>query len=341
MRLQHAAVDGVLDLEEVRAALRSGPTDWKTAYGFNVIQGHNEWEISPLFWLTPEISAEAFHEVWAALAALTERAWLDDEVREVGRAVRSIPRSMHDHTVWALGAPADKATTRLLVPTLQRLALAAAKVSDSPPTLNDESTSVVVDGRTYEVTRLQVNAPRLYGGSPLMPHGRRAQYWSPRQFTLQGCAVETKALPLWKYARKDPLMSALLRSCVDTPEGADAMILKACEARKVPRPPMRHRRRARASSFRDEPMKFDDYLAAEQPFPDLDESLTPGKPINLAGLYHLLVLELGATDEAEFKRVFGEFVTPDGRPRIILVPSSKRHWKSKAQHLVDAARIGR
>lgn len=324
-----------------RGALLDGLNDTSAAVhlpAYNVLDGNEQYALSPLYWLAPEISIQAWNDNWVAMFDLIATP----EENETA-AIREYFRSSEDFfTVrsrkWLLGEARDHKHARLL-PTLQMLALQAVRIADAPVVMREQELSVTVSGRSYGLKGDNMLVPRLWGGPLIMPHSRTHQYLTRADFDVEsspliGGGVQVLE-PLFTQCPEIPAMLHAIRA---RRLPVSATIRKAL---MQPPPLVALQRYLMRGTVEPENRILTelDQMALDQAMPDLELDLLPGAYFNVSGLYHLLALDMRIISKPKFIKMFGEPALPGNEPRVELVSGRKRYikWKERIEKLLADA----
>lgn len=330
-KLRLLADSGELDPAKLQSAVESPPEMVARLPGFNVISGDAIFDISPLFWMTPETSLEAFRLNWDALTDLVaqpeagESAKIRAHLREGNfRTVRSRP--------WLMGATREHKRAKLL-PVLQMLLLQAFRVAEQPPTMDDDGTQVTIDGREFSVKLHEVQISRAWGGPLRMPHNRAHQFLRPGDMNLPATAVISNAChALAQLGAKHHSLPAMLLSAYHLDEDIDGFVLRALLANRAYDTVLQHMDSRIPPD--DVPLTPLQLLIAQQPAIDLTTVLKPGTELNVTSLYGLLVEEERVMTKAKFTKTFGQPTDGDD-PRVIPVTRLTKYARWR-QRVLDA-----
>jgi hypothetical protein len=338
-KLRRLIDSGQLD----EAALRSDLADpassaWLPEY--NVIEAHNSFRLSPLYWLAPDVTPQAFADNWSAL---TEAVNLPEA--EENAFMREYLRHTEFQTVrsrlWLLG-PTTEHKFAQLIPVLQQLVLQAARFSESPPQFDVQRAEVTVEGRLYSVHGDTVLTPRAYGGGLVREHHRSHQWRHPSEFRfpkrpVTGGGVRVLA-PLFQ---EDPELPAILHSVWDgwrVPRQAVEAALDRPDPAAVERFLWCHT----PTNPIEVALTPLERLAMDQPPFDLEAAFQCGAEVNLTALYALLVLETRSCSPTHFRKVFGP-PSAGSQPRVERVTRSGKYlrWKEKVSGILADAPLCR
>ena len=324
------------------AYLAERPTKPVDLPGYSLFEAHRTYEVTPLFWLTPELPAKDFVAAWTALADLAaQRPGPNDNER-----MCEILRKSTFHVVrarqWLMGHRTEHRQARL-VPVLQALIMAVNRAADQPVLLGREEARAKVDGKDYWLFESRLSLPKIWGPPAAVPHYRAADFRLPEDFQVAPLKVFSHAASAFeKFGITDPTLWGLLRSIPDLDLSIDQVVDEELAGQRKLRA---MRRFVREKS----PMRFEHLgldlereevkVAATQPLPDPATAFLRGTHLNMAGLYRMLVLEGPRMRHSEFTARFGSPLKPDGSPRVVKVSSSPLYerYRERFLHIIDSA----
>ena len=304
---------------------------------YNVLTGHQRFQVSPLFWLTPEMPRTEFERAWGALADLLCRPappTSSDQEAET-EALREVLRSTGFRVArarrWLMG-PAKEHPKAKILPVMQMLLLATCRIGDQPLEVAEDKITAVIDGKTYWVGLQDAGIPRVWGSPLVYPHGRGPTYLRGDAFDVPPMRVYSRgAAALLAQGIDDPNLLAALHAVATLGLSIDEVLRQELSDSGTKTKAVKtHIRSGSAAPSTEWTPDFEsevEKVASLQACPNIETAFLNGTQMNLAGLYRWLVLDERLIQAQRFRDLFGSPLRSDGSPRVLKVTASERFNK--------------
>ena len=310
--------------------------------GYNLFDAHRTYEVTPLFWLTPELPAKDFVAAWTALADLAVQRPGPNDNALMCESLRKSTFHVVRARQWLMGHRTEHRQAKL-VPVLQALIMAVSCVADEPVLLGREEARAKIDGKDYWLFESKLSLPKIWGPPAAVPHHRTADFRLPADYQVEPLRVFSHAAAAFeKFGITDPTLWGLLRSIPDLDLSIDQVVDEELTGQRKLRAMKRFVREKSPTRFERVALDLEREeakVAATQPLPDPATAFIRGTRLNMAGLYRMLVLEGGHLRHSEFTTRFGSPLRRDGSPRVVTVTSSPLYerYRERFLHVIDSA----